>query len=244
MHPRNRTHRKKTHQPTLSDIIGQSLVPPRIPSVNEQVYNILITGVGGTGVVTLGAILGMAAHMEGKGATVLDMAGLAQKGGPVISHIRIGKNPESIHSNRVGVAQANLLLGCDLMVAASPAGLGVIDPERTQAIINLDTAITGDFTRDPEWMFPQNKYVDALVEKSGPEQCDFPAASDLVERLLGDQQFVNIFMLGYAFQKGRLPLSRASIEAAIRLNGVRIEQNIAAFNGGAMAANDMDALAG
>ena len=233
---------QKSNHAVSPDIIGQPPGPPVLPSVDEKIYNILITGVGGTGVVTLGAILGMAAHMEGKGVTVLDMAGLAQKGGPVISHIRIGKTPESIHSNRVGSAQADLLLGCDLMVAASPAGLDAIDSERTRAIINLDTAITGDFTRNPEWTFPQNKYVDALVEKSVADQCDFPAASDLVARLLGDQQFVNIFMLGYAFQKGQLPLSRASIEAAIRLNGVRIEQNIAAFNGGALAANDLDNL--
>ena len=233
---------QKSNHAVSPDIIGPPPGPPLLPSVDEKIYNILITGVGGTGVVTLGAILGMAAHMEGKGVTVLDMAGLAQKGGPVISHIRIGKTPESIHSNRVGSAQADLLLGCDLMVAASPAGLDAIDPERTRAIINLDTAITGDFTRNPEWTFPQNKYVDALVEKSVADQCDFPAASDLVARLLGDQQFVNIFMLGYAFQNGQLPLSRASIEAAIRLNGVRIEQNIAAFNGGALAANDLDNL--
>ena len=130
---------------------------PTLPSVADKPYGVLITGIGGTGVVTIGAILGMAAHIEGKGATVLDQLGMAQKGGAVISHVRIGATPEALHAVRLGAGGANLLLGCDLVVSASPDALAKLEPGVSHAIVNTHETITGEFTRHPDLAFPATR---------------------------------------------------------------------------------------
>ncbi len=216
---------------------------PALPSLDRP-YGILVTGVGGTGVVTIGALLGMAAHLEGKGVSVLDMTGLAQKGGAVFSHIRIAQQPEDLAAVRIAAGGADLLLGCDLLVAASADGLSKIGKGTTRAIVNQAETITGGFTQNPDLRFPTNATHAALIEAAGPEGIDFVDASALAVGLLGDSIAANLFMLGYAWQKGLVPLSAEAIERAVELNGVSIEFNKASFLWGRRAAVDLDSVRG
>ena len=144
----------------------EALPDPALPST-ERPYGILITGVGGTGVVTIGALLGTAAHIEGKGCSILDMAGLAQKGGAVLSHLRIADNPEDIHAVRLASGGARLILGCDMVVAAQGDSMSKVQPDTTKAIINSHHAITGDFIRDPDCAFPDEELRSAIVQSVG-----------------------------------------------------------------------------
>jgi len=218
------------------------LPAPAIPAI-EDPYNILITGVGGTGVVTIGALLGMAAHIEGKGCSVLDQTGLAQKGGAVISHLRIARAPEDIHAVRVAAGAADLLLGCDLVVSASSEALSKLAPGRSAAVINRAENVTADFTRNPDFRFPGAEMVDLVRSMAGPEGSVHAVdASRLATALLGNSIATNLFVLGFAFQKGLIPLAAESLERAIELNGVSIEMNRQAFLWGRRAAVDLDAV--
>ena len=138
----------ETKEPIQND--GPVNLPDTVIPSTENPYSIIVTGIGGTGVVTIGALLGTAAHIEGKGTSVLDMAGLAQKGGAVVSHIRIGNAPEDLHAVRIAAGAANAVIGCDLMVSASPEVLSKMEPGITQVVINSHETITGDFTRNPD----------------------------------------------------------------------------------------------
>jgi indolepyruvate ferredoxin oxidoreductase len=217
------------------------LPTPTMPDLNEP-YGILITGVGGTGVVTIGALLGMAAHLEGKGCSVLDMAGLAQKGGAVVSHLRIGKSPEDIHAVRLSAGGARLLLGCDLVVAAGFDALSKIQPGTTRAVINSHETITGDFTRNPDIKFPTASLEGMIENAAGQGQADFLDATRLATALLGDSIATNLFMLGYAYQRGLVPVSLEAIDQAIALNGVAVEANRRALLWGRRAAHDLAAV--
>ncbi len=214
---------------------------PALPSLDRP-YGILVTGVGGTGVVTIGALLGMAAHLEGKGVSVLDMTGLAQKGGAVFSHIRIAERPEDIAAVRIAAGGANLLLGCDNLVAANTDGLSKIERGTTKAIINSAETITGGFTVDPDLRFPTDATRQALIEAAGEEGVTFLDASRLAVGLLGDSIAANLFLLGYAWQKGLIPLSSEAIERAIELNNVAIAFNKQSFQWGRRAAVDLAAV--
>ncbi|MFI5030431.1 MAG: indolepyruvate ferredoxin oxidoreductase family protein [Reyranellales bacterium] len=214
---------------------------PVLPSV-EQPYGVLITGIGGTGVVTIGAIMGMAAHIEGKGATVLDQLGMAQKGGAVISHVRIGASPEALHAVRLGAGGANLLLGCDLVVSASPDALAKLEPGASQAIVNTHETITGEFTRRPDLAFPSNTLKLSIEAAAGANACDFLEASRLATALMGDSIATNLFMLGYAYQKGLIPIGHGALEQAIELNGTAVPMNLGAFRWGRRAAADRAAV--
>jgi len=218
------------------------LPDPRLPGL-EAPYGIVITGVGGTGVVTIGALLGMAAHIEGKGCSVLDMTGLAQKGGAVVSHVRIAEQPEDIHAVRISAGSAKLVLGCDLVVAAGFDALSKIAQGESHAIVNRQETITGDFTRDPDFHFPGAELHRLIEEAAGPGHCDFLDATRMATALLGDSIATNLFMLGYAWQKGLVPISEAAITAAIELNGVAVEANMRAFTWGRRAAEDLEAVA-
>ncbi len=218
------------------------LPEPTVPDVDELPYGILITGVGGTGVVTIGALLGMAAHIEGKGCSILDMTGLAQKGGAVLSHVRIAKSPENIHSVRIASGGANLLLGCDLVVAAAPDAISKIAPGETTAVINTHKTIVADFTRDPDLSFPLAELERAISDRAGNARTNFIEGTRLATALLGDSIASNMFMLGFAWQKGAVPIGREAIEEAIALNGVAIEANKRAFLWGRRAAHDMAAV--
>lgn len=217
------------------------LPEPTLPSLDEP-YSIVITGVGGTGVVTIGALIGMAAHIEGKGCSVLDMAGLAQKGGAVVSHVRISARPEDIHAVRVSAGGAKLLLGCDLVVASGFDALSKIEKGRGRAVINSHEAVTGDFTRNPDLLFPSQKLQDRIEEEAGKGNADFLDATQMATAILGDSIATNLFMLGYAWQKGLVPLSLDAIDQAIALNGVAVEANARAFRWGRRAAQDLSAV--
>jgi indolepyruvate ferredoxin oxidoreductase len=231
----------RKRKPAAREASGAGLPAPVLPSV-EAPYGILVTGVGGTGVVTIGALLGMAAHIEGLGVAVLDMTGLAQKGGSVYSHIRIAKNPADIHAVRIAAGEARAVLGCDMIVAASDEAIAKMQSGITRAVINGDVATTGDFTRDPDLQVPTGDMSDSIREACGAEAVDFVDASELATALMGDSIATNLFMMGYAWQKGLIPLHEASIMQAIELNGAAVESNKAAFEWGRRAAVDLAAV--
>jgi indolepyruvate ferredoxin oxidoreductase len=205
-----------------------ALPEPALPNLVEP-YGILVTGVGGTGVVTIGALIGMAAHLEGKGVTVLDMTGLAQKGGAVLSHIRIAERPDDIHAVRISAASADLLLGCDLVVSAGSEALSRAQSGVTKGIVNSHETITGDFTRNPDLPFPSGELQQSIAAAVGQDRVEFIAATRLATGLLGDSIATNLFMLGYAYQRGLVPVSAEAIERAIELNGVAVAFNRSAF---------------
>jgi indolepyruvate ferredoxin oxidoreductase len=217
------------------------LPEPALPSAGDA-YGILVTGVGGTGVVTIGALLGMAAHLEGKGCSVLDMTGLAQKGGAVFTHVRIADTPEDIHAVRIAAGGARLLLGCDIVVAASFDGLAKIQQGKTAAVINSYEAVTGEFTRKPDLEFPGRRLRDLILEAAGREHTDFIDGTRMATTLCGDSIATNLFMLGYAYQKGFVPVSAAAIERAIELNATAVDANKRAFLWGRRAAHDRSAV--
>ncbi len=222
------------------DLFAQLPEPTR-PGT-EAPYNILVTGVGGTGVVTIGALLGMAAHIEGKGCTVLDMTGLAQKGGAVLSHIRIADRPEDIHAVRIAAGEANVLLGCDMVVAAGPDAISRVRAGLTRAVINTHEITTGTFTRNPDLHFPAAEMRATIIEAVGPDAVAFLDGTTLATALMGDSIATNLFMLGYAWQKGMIPVSREAIERAIELNAVAVDANKRAFAWGRLAAVDLAAV--
>ena len=232
----------KKRQP--GDLAEAGLPPldePAPPNLDRP-YDILVTGVGGTGVVTIGALLGMAAHLESKGVTVLDMTGLAQKGGAVMSHIRIARDPGDIHAVRIAAGNADLLLGCDLVVSASAEALSKLRSGRSRAIVNSHEIITGDFTRNPDLAFPGAALRDSIAEAAGAGTAEFLDATRIATGLLGDSIATNLFMLGYAYQRGAVPVSAGAIEQAIALNGVAVEFNRNAFRWGRRAAQDLAAV--
>lgn len=221
--------------------VFEVLPEPTIPEVDSP-YGILITGVGGTGVVTIGALLGMAAHIEGKGCSILDMTGLAQKGGAVLTHVRIAKKPEDIHAVRLASGGAKLILGCDIVVAAGPDALSKIAPGDTTAVINTHETIVADFTRNPDFDFPEAALERSIAERAGHNRTSFIEGTRLATALLGDSIATNMFMLGFAWQMGTVPIGFAAIEEAITLNGIAVEANKRAFLWGRRAAHDQTAV--
>ena len=219
-----------------SDAMPQ-LPPPRTSSLEEP-CNILVTGIGGTGVITIGQILAVAAHMEGKAATVLDMSGLAQKFGPVMSHVRIGRSQDDLHAVRVGTGTADLVIGCDIVVTTGTEALSTMHESRTRVLVNTDTSPTAEFTRNPDWKLPASELRAEIIEAVGRDNADFISAGRVATAILGDAIATNMFMLGYAFQKGWVPLSEESISRAIVLNNVSIKLNQDAFDWGRQAAAD------
>ncbi|MFO0997739.1 MAG: indolepyruvate ferredoxin oxidoreductase family protein [Alphaproteobacteria bacterium] len=220
------------------------LSDPLMPAIPEgATYDILVTGVGGTGVVTIGALVGMAAHLEGKGASIVDQLGMAQKGGAVVSHIRIARRPEDIHAARLGRGSADLLLGCDMLVAGGDPVLDVVDPAKTRAVINTQESITGHFTRNPDLAFPTERLLERLSATVASGRLDLIEATRLASGLMGDSIATNLFVLGYAFQKGLIPVSSEAILRAIELNGIAVEGNKETFAWGRRAAVDRAAVA-
>ncbi|HEU0154549.1 MAG TPA: indolepyruvate ferredoxin oxidoreductase family protein, partial [Stellaceae bacterium] len=227
-------------KPAAGDLGEAGLPPlpePELP-VPDEPYGILVTGVGGTGVVTIGALLGMAAHLDGKGATVLDMTGLAQKGGAVYSHIRIAPHPDRIHAVRIAAGGARLLLGCDLVVSGSAEALSKLEPGSSRAVVNRHEIITGDFTRNPDLAFPAAALEHSIAAATGVGNTEFIDATRLATGLLGDSIASNLFMLGFAWQRGLVPLSAEAIERAVELNAVAVDFNRSAFRWGRRAAAD------
>jgi indolepyruvate ferredoxin oxidoreductase len=212
---------------------------PETPSLAEP-WNVLFTGVGGTGVTTVAAVLAMAAHVDGNAASSLDMTGLAQKGGPVLSHIRFAREPEMISTGKVPPASADLIIACDLVVAAGGDALNMMDAGRTAAYANSDVTPTSEFIRDRSKRFES----DLLAARVKRQARDFGAfdAEALAVGYLHDAIYTNMIMVGYAWQKGQVPVSLRALYRAIRLNGTKVEDNMSAFNIGRIAAASPERL--
>jgi indolepyruvate ferredoxin oxidoreductase len=205
----------------------------------ERPHGTLVAGIGGMGVITIGQIMAMAAHLEGRGATVLDMSGLAQKFGPVMSHVRIARSPAELYSVRVGIGAADLVLGCDLVVASGTEALSKMNDRTTRVVVNATVSPTAEFVKNPDWRLPGSGLEADLVDAAGSKNVDFVPAGKLATALMGDAIATNMFMLGYAFQKALVPLAEASLLRAIELNGVAVEFNKKAFLWGRRAAVDL-----
>jgi indolepyruvate ferredoxin oxidoreductase len=229
-----------TRKTSIAQSLAAELPQVQVPAI-EGSYSMLVTGIGGTGVVTIGALLGMAAHLEGKNITVLDVAGLAQKNGAVMSYVRFGAPGEPLYAPRVGTASADAVLGCDIVVTAGREALARMMPGRTRVVANVASTPTAEFTRNADWKFPLGEMESAIVKAVGDRAAvDFLDGQRLATALLGDAIATNLFMLGYAWQRGLVPVSAQAIERAIELNEVAIESNKNAFAWGRVAAVDLE----
>ena len=226
-------------------VVAQAEALPALPEPVQlpltQIHNILITGIGGTGVITIGALIGMAAHLEGKGVSVLDMTGMSQKNGSVTSHVRIAADNTRLLAQRIPTGEADLILGCDMLTAGAPDAVARMQPGRSYALVNTHEQPTGHFAQDADWRYPAEE-VRSLIEESVAGRADFFDATALATRLMGDAIAANLFLLGFAFQRGSVPLSAAALLRAIEINGVAVKANQAAFQWGRQAAVDRAAV--
>ncbi len=214
---------------------------PALPSLEEP-FDIVLTGIGGTGVLTVGALLGMAAHLDGRGASVLDSTGMSQKNGAVMSFIRLARDPQALHAVRTGAGAANLLLACDLVAAAGAPALSRVSPARTRAVVNTHETPTAQFLSNQGIDFEARRML-ASIDDALEGTADRLDATALATRLMGDSIATNMTMLGYAFQKGLIPVSEAALRRAVELNGVAVAANLRAFAWGRAAAHDPAAVA-
>jgi indolepyruvate ferredoxin oxidoreductase len=201
-------------------------------------YGIVVTGIGGTGVITIGALLGMAAHLEGKGVSVLDMTGLAQKNGAVVSHVRIAKAPEDLHATRIAAGDAKLILACDILTGVGYEQLAKMQKGVTKALVNTALVMPATFTRDPDLAFPRGSMEREIEDAVAPGDAEFLDATKLATGLMGDSIATNLFMVGFAYQRGLLPVGEAAIVRAIELNEAAVESNKQSFHWGRLAAVD------
>ncbi|MGC2856410.1 indolepyruvate ferredoxin oxidoreductase family protein [Novispirillum sp. DQ9] len=218
------------------------LPAPTLPDLSGEPYGIVITGIGGTGVVTISALLGMAAHLEGKGVSILDQTGLAQKNGAVVSHVRVSDDPAKLHAVRIAAGNARLVLGCDMLTAGTFDTLAKMREGYTHAVVNAHETMTADFASKPDLGFPAHEVVRAVNDAVGRDAADFIDATRIATTLLGDSIASNLFMVGFAWQKGLVPLSLEAIERAIELNRTAVEANKQAFLWGRRAAHDRAAV--
>ncbi len=230
-----RAPKPKEGAPDLSKL--PALPEPELPSA-ASAYGIVVAGIGGTGVITIGQLLGMAAHLEGKGAVTQESAGLAQKGGATWSHIQIADTPDAIFTTKVGMAEADLVIGCDPIVAAHASTVAVMRKGRTRVALNTHHTPTAALMHDANWQFPAGHCDQVLADEVSVQAIKRLDAVALSTRLLGDAIYANPLMLGYAWQMGWVPLSLASLTRAIELNAVQVERNLAAFEWGRRAAHD------
>ena len=223
-------HGGSLKKPVLPELSNSDLPDPDTPKLDE-IYNIAITGVGGTGVLTIGAIIGMAAHIEDRAANILDMAGLAQKGGAVLSHVRLAPAPDLVASPQIVTGEADLLLAADTVVAAATGSVALYSPENTHSVLNTHLNPVSNFIFDRDFDFREQGVIETIHKHVKPEtnQVDFTKLAELV---CGDAIATNIMMIGYACQKGLLPVTPTSLEQAIELNAVAVEANKRAFNWG------------
>lgn len=233
---------KKPKKEKKGDLSLMPTIPEPALPVAEQAWGIVVAGVGGTGVITIGSLLGMAAHLEGKGVVTQDAAGLAQKGGSTWSHIQIANRADAIYATKVDIAKADLVIGCDPIVAATPTTLSVMQPGRTYVALNSHAAPTATFVGNPDWQSPAARCATALAEAVGHGALGSFDAEKASTALLGDSIYANPMMLGYAWQKGKVPLSHASLMRAMELNGVQVARNQEAFEWGRRCAHDLEAV--
>ncbi|MDT8990121.1 indolepyruvate ferredoxin oxidoreductase family protein [Curvibacter sp. APW13] len=223
---------KKPQRSGKGQLDGLPPLPsPSLPSAASP-WGIVVGGVGGTGVITIGQVLGMAAHLEGKGVVTQDAGGLAQKGGATWSHVQIADAPQAIHTTKVDTAKADLIIGCDAIVAANKATLAAMQSGRTYVALNSHHTPTAAFVRNTEWQFPSESCEQAIQAAVGSEALGVLDAEAVALQVLGDAIYANPVLLGYAWQKGRIPLREESILRAMELNGVQVANNQAAFQWG------------
>jgi indolepyruvate ferredoxin oxidoreductase len=215
-----------------------ALPAAQVPALNGA-YNVLVTGIGGTGVVTIGQLLGMASHLEGKGVSVLDMAGLAQKNGAVTSHIRIAPTQDALTATRIATGEADVVLACDVLTGAGAEALSRLSAHRTSAVVNTAVVMPAAFTRNANLAFPLGGMEAEIKNTCGADATFMVNATKIATALCGDSIAANVFVMGYAFQKGLIPLQEASILRAIELNGAAVEMNKSAFVWGRRAAADL-----
>ncbi len=218
-------------------------LPDPEPAALDRPFDLMITGVGGTGVVTVGALITMAAHLEGKGSSVLDFTGFAQKFGPVLSYVRLASAPDAIHQVRIDRGAADALIGCDIVVSSSPKASASYRPGM-RAVVNLAEMPTGDIVRKRDASLHVDQRLAAIAGVTGKDALAAMDANRLSEKLMGDTVFANVMMLGFAWQKGLVPVSLNALTQAIVLNGVAIEKNHRAFLIGRLAAEKPDAVKG
>jgi indolepyruvate ferredoxin oxidoreductase len=235
---------KKAETSTIDS--GQLFADLPLPPRREldRPFNILVTGIGGTGVITIGALLGMAAHLDGRGCSALDFTGLSQKNGAVMSHVRIAPAPEDISTVRIASGGADLILGCDIVVSANATALSRVERGVTLAVVNADLQPTASFVMNPDIDFEMNAMRGALRDAVGDNNLDIIDATGIASALMGDSIATNAFMLGFAFQKGAIPLSLEAILRAIEINGAAVEMNKQAFTWGRLATYDIARVRG
>ncbi|MBB1074417.1 indolepyruvate ferredoxin oxidoreductase family protein [Rhodoferax sp. 4810] len=217
--------------------LPEPVVPP-----TTRTWGGVVGGIGGTGVITIGQLLGMAAHLEGKAVVTQDSGGLAQKGGATWSHVQIADSAQAIFTSRVDMAQADLVIACDAIVAASKGTLSVMQHGRTYVALNTHATPTAAFVHNTQWAFPDAACEAALRAAVGAEALGLLDAEWVARQALGDAIYTNPLLLGYAWQQGRVPLSRAALLRAIELNGVQVANNLAAFEWGRHCAFDLAAV--
>lgn len=222
---------------------GKASIPDAIPMPNlpdaATPRRIVVAGIGGTGIVTIGGVLGMAAHLEGKGVITQDATGMAQMGGATWSHIQIAASPDALHASRVDLAMADLVIACDMVVAASKTTLATMSAERTYVVLNSHLTPTAAFVKNPDWDAQADQAVARIAQAVGHGELASLDAEQVATQLLGQSIYANLLLLGFAWQKGRVPLSHAALMRAIELNGVQVENNKAAFEWGRQCAHDM-----
>ena len=233
---------KKPKKEQKGSLAGLPALPEPALPLTETAWGIVVGGVGGTGVITIGQLLGMAAHLEGKGVVTQDAGGLAQKGGSTWSHVQIANRPEAIHTTKVDTAQADLVIACDSIVGAHKTTLAVMQPGRTYVALNTHGTPTAAFVRNADWQFPAANCEAAIRAGVGDALVGAFDAEFVAVQALGDSIYTNPLMLGYAWQQGRVPLSFAALMRAIELNGVQVDNNKAAFEWGRRCAHDLAAV--
>ncbi len=237
-----RKPKKEERADMAASLAGLPALPEPTLPLAERAWGMVVGGVGGTGVITIGSLLGMAAHLEGKGVVTQDAGGLAQKGGATWSHIQIANRPEAIYTTKVDTAQADLVIACDGIVGASLYTLTVMQQGRTYVALNTHGTPTAAFVRNADWQSPSANCEAAIRASVGDDNVGAFDAEQVAVQMLGDSIYTNPLMLGYAWQKGRVPLSHAALMRAIELNAVQIENNKAAFAWGRQCANDLAAV--
>ena len=230
---------KKPKKEQRGDLSALPPLPEPVLPNADKAWGIVVGGVGGTGVITIGQLLGMAAHMEGKGVVTQDAGGLAQKGGATWSHVQIANRAEAIHTTKVDTAQADLVIACDSIVGATKYTLAVMQKGRTYVALNTHGTPTAAFVKNADWQFPGSNCEAAVRASVGDGLVGAFDAEQVAVQLLGDSIYTNPLMMGYAWQQGRIPLSHAALMRAIELNGVQVDNNKRAFEWGRRCAHDL-----